>query len=75
MKTKLIILVLFLSFSAFSQENFKRTLKLMGTRFDITVVASSEKEANHNIDLAINEIVRIEKLKVFLALVLITKII
>tara|TARA_R110000787_G_scaffold108621_5_gene217059 strand:- start:4727 stop:5626 length:900 start_codon:yes stop_codon:yes gene_type:complete len=34
----------------------------MGTRFDITVVANSEKEANYNIDLAINEIVRIEKL-------------
>jgi thiamine biosynthesis lipoprotein len=34
----------------------------MGSRFDITVVANSEKEANHTIDLAINEIKRIEKL-------------
>lgn len=48
--------------STFAQENFKRTLILMGSRFDITVVASNEKEGNEYIDSAIFEIARIEKL-------------
>ena len=34
----------------------------MGSRFDITVVASTEKEGNEYIDSAIDEIARIEKL-------------
>ena len=34
----------------------------MGSRFDITVVANSEKDGNEHIELAINEIERIEKL-------------
>ena len=46
----------------FSQEIFKRTLKLMGSRFEITVVATDSIEANGYINLAINEITRIEKL-------------
>jgi thiamine biosynthesis lipoprotein len=41
---------------------FERTLKLMGSRFDITVVANSKEEGNTYIDNAINEILRIEKL-------------
>ncbi|WP_373055884.1 FAD:protein FMN transferase [Zunongwangia sp. H14] len=40
----------------------KRTLKLMGSRFDITVVAQDEAEANKYIDTAIAEISRIEKM-------------
>lgn len=44
------------------EETFSRTLKLMGSRFDITVVAANEAEANHDIDLAVAEIQRIEKL-------------
>jgi len=48
--------------STSAQENFKRTLILMGSRFDITVVASNEKEGNEYIDSAIFEITRIEKL-------------
>lgn len=46
----------------FSQEIFKRTLKLMGSRFEITVVAKDSTEANNYIDLAVAEITRIEKL-------------
>ena len=46
----------------FSQQNFKRTLKLMGSRFDITVVADSQKEADAYIDMAVTEISRIEKI-------------
>ena len=45
-----------------AQKPFKRTLKLMGNRFDITVVANDSVEAKKYIDLAVEEISRIEKL-------------
>lgn len=45
-----------------AQETHKRTLKLMGSRFDITVTANTKKEANNYIDLAVAEMSRIEKL-------------
>jgi len=41
---------------------FKRAQKLMGNRFEITVVAGDEDWANESINDAINEIRRIEKL-------------
>ncbi|HVX26362.1 MAG TPA: FAD:protein FMN transferase, partial [Parafilimonas sp.] len=41
---------------------FKRVLKLMGNRFEISVVADDEVWANERIDEAIAEIRRIEKL-------------
>ncbi len=62
MKNNIILLLLLFSLSTSAQENFKRTLILMGSRFDITVVASNEKEGNEYIDSAIFEITRIEKL-------------
>ena len=62
MKNNFTLLLLLFSLSTFAQENFKRTLILMGSRFDITVVASNEKEGNKYIDSAIFEIARIEKL-------------
>lgn len=62
MKNNFTLLLLLFSLSTFAQENFKRTLILMGSRFDITVVASNEKEGNEYIDSAIFEIARIEKL-------------
>ena len=62
MKNNVTFLLLLFSLSTFAQENFKRTLILMGSRFDITVVASNEKEGNKYIDSAIFEIARIEKL-------------
>ncbi|MCJ7467860.1 MAG: FAD:protein FMN transferase [Maribacter sp.] len=40
----------------------RRTLKLMGSRFDITIVAKDTVSANSYIDEAISEITRIEKL-------------
>lgn len=49
-------------FQAFAQQTHKCTLKLMGSRFDITVVTNSETESNKYIDLAVAEITRIEKL-------------
>lgn len=45
-----------------AQTTYKRTLKLMGSRFDITVVAKDSSEANSYIDVAVNEISRIENL-------------
>ena len=56
-----IILILF-SAVCIAQQPYKRTLKLMGSRFDITVVANDSIQANVYIDTAINEITRIEKL-------------
>ncbi len=45
-----------------AQTPFKRVLKLMGSRFEITVVANSQNEADQYIDLAVDEMSRIEKL-------------
>nr|WP_319999589.1 FAD:protein FMN transferase [uncultured Draconibacterium sp.] len=51
-----------LGLSVYGQQPYKRTLKLMGSRFDITVVANNELEGNGYIDMAVAEIQRIEKL-------------
>lgn len=49
--------------SSFSQVvAFKKVVKLMGSRFDITIVAKNEEIANGYINDAIDEITRIEKL-------------
>ena len=45
-----------------AQQVFHKTLILMGSRFDITVVADNEDNGNAYIDTAIAEITRIEKL-------------
>lgn len=45
-----------------AQQTFTRTLKLMGSRFDITVVAADHTSSQAYIDLAVGEISRIEKL-------------
>jgi thiamine biosynthesis lipoprotein len=45
-----------------AQQPFKRILKLMGSRFEITVVANDSVQANKFINLAVTEISRIEKL-------------
>ena len=41
---------------------YKKNLKLMGNRFEISILANDENLANTNIDLAVAEISRIEKL-------------
>ncbi|GAA4107159.1 FAD:protein FMN transferase [Aquimarina addita] len=53
---------MFVVTTTFSQQTYKRTLKLMGSRFDITVVAEDQVAADQYIDKAILEIQRIEKL-------------
>lgn len=55
-------IALLLSINSFSQRIFKRTLKLMGSRFDFTVVASDSIHADQYINLAVDEITRIEEL-------------
>ncbi|MEO2063730.1 MAG: FAD:protein FMN transferase [Christiangramia sp.] len=45
-----------------AQEIHKRTLKLMGSRFEITVTAENPEKANQYIDTAVGEIQRIERL-------------
>jgi thiamine biosynthesis lipoprotein len=45
-----------------SKSEFKRQVKLMGNQFEITVVMTDEIRADKMIDLAIDEIRRIEKL-------------
>ncbi|TPN85368.1 FAD:protein FMN transferase [Aquimarina algicola] len=54
--------LLFTVYTGYSQEIYKRTLKLMGSRFEITVVAKEQVIAKQYIDVAIQEIKRIEAL-------------
>lgn len=62
MKKLIPIALLLLSVISMAQQPYKRTLKLMGSRFDITVVAENENIGNAYIDTAVAEITRIEKL-------------
>ncbi|WP_282050521.1 FAD:protein FMN transferase [Maribacter aquivivus] len=62
MKKLLLILIIFSVGLLYAQEPYKRTIKLMGSRFDITVVAKDPVEGDVYIDMAISEITRIEKL-------------
>lgn len=62
MKTSVFLIALLFSNVCLSQDIYKRTLKLMGSRFDVTVVANTAEEGKDAIDLAISEITRIEKL-------------
>ena len=48
--------------SLFSQKIFSESLVLMGSAFDLTVVAENKEKASNYIEQAKNEIVRIEKL-------------
>lgn len=66
MKTFSVILVLFFSIAIFGQSKdhvtVKKSLKLMGSRFDITVIAPNEDLGYINIQEAVGEIRRIEKM-------------
>ncbi|MFK7949851.1 MAG: FAD:protein FMN transferase [Saprospiraceae bacterium] len=62
MKSLLTIICLLFINVCFAQQSYQRTVKLMGNRFDITVVAKDSLTANLYIDTAITEISRIEKL-------------
>ena len=66
MKKLVPLFFIFFILASFGQERkyvtVHRTQKLMGSRFDITVVALNEEIGYINIDMAISEITRIEKL-------------
>lgn len=66
MKFFISVFFLLLTISSFSQEGkyvtVKRTMKLMGSRFDISVVAEDEELGYINIEEAVAEITRIEKM-------------
>ncbi len=62
MKIFLLILTLLPLWTIAQSEKYSRVVKLMGSRYEITVVAANQAEADRFIDLAIGEIDRIEKL-------------
>lgn len=62
MKQSLILVFVFLFFTMPAQVLRKRTVKLMGSRFDITIVAKDSATAEISIDAVIAEVTRIENL-------------
>jgi len=65
MKLTFVLVCLFLTSVLFGQEDLvtvSKVLKLMGTRFEVTVVAQNEDLGYININEAVAEITRIEKL-------------
>lgn len=62
MKAGITLYFILFSIACSAQQAHKRTLKLMGSQFDITVVAKTTVQANKYIDTAVAEISRIEKL-------------
>jgi thiamine biosynthesis lipoprotein len=62
MKTVFALFFTLLTFNASSQVLRKRTTKLMGSRWDFTIVANDSISAEQNIDACIAEVKRIENL-------------
>lgn len=62
MKNRFFLISFFITTVAISQQVYHKSLTLMGNRFDLTVVAKDQTTADGYINLAINEITRIEKL-------------
>ncbi|MVM31753.1 FAD:protein FMN transferase [Spirosoma sp. HMF4905] len=62
MKQAFVLALLLISFNTTAQVLRKRTVKLMGSRFDITLVADDSLMAEHAIDTVIAEVTRIENL-------------
>jgi len=56
------ILLFYFSYNCYAQQAYQQKMTLMGSDFDITVVAKNQKEANQYIKLAVSEISRIEKI-------------
>lgn len=60
---KVLVFAFLLTFNMLQgQQTFQQTMKLMGSRFDITVVAENKEEADKFFEQGISEISRIEKL-------------
>lgn len=60
MKKLLSLLLVVVSFSSFAQAEYKKKISMLGSPFEITVVAKDSIEGNYFIDLAISEVKRIE---------------
>lgn len=60
MKIVLSFLALVVSFSSFAQAEYKKKISMLGSPFEITVVAKDSVEAKKYTDLAIAEVKRIE---------------
>ncbi len=60
MKKLLSFLFIVVSFSSFAQAEYKKKVSLLGSPFEITVVAKDSIQGNFFIDLAIAEVKRIE---------------
>lgn len=58
----MVFISLLVSFAAFSQVTYKKTASLLGSPFDITVVAKDSIQANTYTNEAIDEVKRIENL-------------
>ncbi len=56
------MLWLLVASQCYAQHMFKRQLRLMGCDFEIIVVDDNQKQADAYIDMAVNEILRIEKM-------------
>ena len=61
-KSFIFLIVVMFTTSVYANETYWRKMMLMGSRFDISVVANDSIEGNKYIDLAVYEIKRIEKL-------------
>ena len=61
-KYSLILFVQFVYYNSFAQTQRQRPVTLMGSRFDITIVAADEAQAEKHIDEVIAEMSRIEEL-------------
>jgi thiamine biosynthesis lipoprotein len=62
MKNILVLLLLISSAQLLAQEKYKKSLILMGSHFDISVVANSKEKGKEYIQIAIDEISRIERI-------------
>lgn len=62
MKSIHLLFALLFSYTIFGQQPFKKSLELMGCHFEITVVAKDSMTAFRQINIAVAEISRIEKL-------------
>lgn len=62
MKNTLIIALLFVSYISFGQIEHKRKLAMLGSPFEVTVVANDTLKANEYVGMAIGEVKRIENL-------------
>jgi thiamine biosynthesis lipoprotein len=62
MKKAVLISLLLITFNSFGQIMHKRKLSMLGSPFEVTVVANDTVKANEYIDLAVAEVKRIENL-------------